>query len=181
MQITPRQSYLRELQHMHAYAQTHHGSKDILQARPLLPIAYISRKRHQTVRASCSPLEIPHVRDRSSHGQEGAWGTDGGTGGGGERKGAGVRATHLAHKGLMGVAEFAEVQQSLHHWLLQCLLGLFLTVLVPVDITTRPRPQNCLHTRHPLLNTAQIQFVLSQSQGLLLQLQLGRWYGKILL
>lgn len=56
-----------------------------------------------------------------------------GGGGGGVERGLGGRAD-LPHEGFVGVAELAEVQQGLHHGLLQGLLCLFLTVLVPVDV-----------------------------------------------
>lgn len=41
---------------------------------------------------------------------------------------------HLAHEGLVGVAELAQVQQGLHHRLLQSCLCLLVCVLVPVDV-----------------------------------------------
>jgi len=42
---------------------------------------------------------------------------------------------NLAHEGFMGVAELAQVQQGLHHWLLQSCLCLLICVLVPVDVS----------------------------------------------
>lgn len=57
----------------------------------------------------------------------------------GQRAGA-----DLAHEGLVGVAELAEVQQGLHHRLLQRRLRLLLTVLVPVDVAPRPCRQHRL-------------------------------------
>ncbi len=41
---------------------------------------------------------------------------------------------NLAHEGLVGVAELAQVQQGLHHRLLQSCLCLLICVLVPVDV-----------------------------------------------
>ena len=52
-----------------------------------------------------------------------------------ERQGRAVgQGADLAHEGLVGVAELAEVQECLHHRLLQGLLCLFFSVLMPVDV-----------------------------------------------
>lgn len=84
---------------------------------------------------------------------EGPWEQAGGKGGDGQGTGAkgrrawgrGQRAgADLAHEGLVGVAELAEVQQGLHHRLLQRRLRLLLCVLVPVDVAPGPCRQHRL-------------------------------------
>lgn len=85
-------------------------------------------------------------------------------------RGGGQRETDLAHEGLMGVAELAQVQQRLHHWLLQRLLCLFLSVLVPVDVATRARLENCLHSSSPMPDILGLCNFFSQLQGQSLQL-----------
>ena len=42
---------------------------------------------------------------------------------------------NLAHEGFMGVAELAQVQQSLDHRLMQSCVCLLVSVLVPVDVS----------------------------------------------
>ena len=42
---------------------------------------------------------------------------------------------NLAHEGFMGVAELAQVQQGLHHRLMQSCLCLLISVLVPVNVS----------------------------------------------
>ena len=79
----------------------------------------------------------------------------------------GRKGADLAHEGLVGVAELAQVQQRLHHWLLQRLLCLFFTVLVPIDIPARTRLQNCLHNGNPQLNAMHLHLVAVTRAGIL--------------
>lgn len=100
--------------------------------------------------------ESPRLRSRRRH-----------AGGRGERGGSGGRggATNLAHKSLVGVAELAQVQQRLHHRLFQCLLCLFFTVLVPVNIPTRTRLQDCLHNGSAAQHSALAPWFLAVIQA----------------
>ena len=74
------------------------------------------------------------------------------------RAGAGQegQGADLAHEGLVGIAELAEVHECFHHRLLQRLFCLFFRVLMPVDVPARPRLQHCLHSQHCFCGTCTI-------------------------